>query len=141
MDGCFQAYQPLVSAFNLLKSLRSSSEPLAVSQGCFPRDSRPSRLESHCREMQYLPYSEMVANWRAPIGALSHSIPFSTLAARSRRSTEIDFADNQLSLSLVGLSPLSTVHPSLFLQTWVRASYVVSLTMDSSLSFGSNDTD
>src|SRR3954454_18259918 len=37
-----------------------------------------------------------------------------------RRSTSIDFAENQLFPSLIGLSPLATAHPRLFQQAWVR---------------------
>src|SRR3954454_19481723 len=39
-----------------------------------------------------------------------------------RRSTSIDFAENQLFPSLIGLSPLATAHPRLFQQAWVRPS-------------------
>lgn len=59
-----------------------------------------------------------------------------------KRSTEIDFAENQLSLSLIGLSPLITNHPSILLHTRVRPSkkyyyFIFSLFMIRSLSFGS----
>ena len=55
------------------------------------------------------------------------------------------FEENQLSLSLIGLSPLSTTHPSSFQPTTVRASTRsyprFTLAMDRSLSFGSSATD
>lgn len=58
------------------------------------------------------------------------------------RSTSIDFAENQLFPSLIGLSPLSIVHPILLPQKWVRSSkklsFFFNLTMDRSLGFGSN---
>jgi hypothetical protein len=64
-------------------------------------------------------------------------------AAYSKRSTNIDFAENQISLSSIGFSPLITVHPNLLQQIRVRPlhysmSYKNGLTMISSLSFGSN---
>jgi hypothetical protein len=40
----------------------------------------------------------------------------------NRRSTSIDFAENQLFPSLIGLSPLTTSHPLLLQQQWVRSS-------------------
>ena len=43
-------------------------------------------------------------------------------AVSGRRSTSIDFAENQLFPSLIGLSPLTTGHPRLLQQTWVRSS-------------------
>ena len=39
-----------------------------------------------------------------------------------RRSTSIDFAENQLFPGLIGLSPLATGHPRLLQQSWVRSS-------------------
>ena len=42
--------------------------------------------------------------------------------AHSRGSTSIDFGENQLSPSLIGLSPLSSTHPSGFQPTSVRSS-------------------
>src|ERR1700755_3478301 len=60
----------------------------------------------------------------------------------TRRSTSIDFAENQLSPSLIGLSPLATAHPRLFQQAWVRPSSACyrtfSLAMARSLGFGSS---
>src|SRR3546814_6627920 len=62
----------------------------------------------------------------------------------ARRSTSIDFAENQLFPGLVGLSPLATSHPRLFQQTWVRPSSACyrtfSLLMARSPGFGSNPT-
>jgi hypothetical protein len=40
----------------------------------------------------------------------------------ARRSTSIDFAENQLFPGLIGLSPLAAAHPRLFQQAWVRPS-------------------
>ncbi len=55
------------------------------------------------------------------------------------------FGENQLSLSLIGLSPLSTGHPKAFQRLPVRSStgsYTrFNLPMDRSLSFGSAATD
>src|SRR5680860_966639 len=55
------------------------------------------------------------------------------------------FGENQLSPSLIGLSPLSTDHPSSFQPTTVRASTRsyprFTLSMDRSLGFGSSAAD
>src|SRR5829696_2020191 len=55
------------------------------------------------------------------------------------------FEENQLSPSLISLSPLSTAHPRHFQLTWVRPStesYLrFSLAMDRSLGFGSTACD
>ena len=59
------------------------------------------------------------------------------------RFTSINFAKNQLSLSLIGLSPLTSSHPRLLLQTSVRSSKrhyaFFNLFKIRSLSFGSNE--
>ena len=61
-----------------------------------------------------------------------------------KRFTSINFAKNQLSLSLIGLSPLPTDHPRLLLQTSVRSSKrnyaFFNLSIGRSLSFGSNES-
>src|SRR5881397_4262387 len=55
------------------------------------------------------------------------------------------FGENQLSRSLIGLSPLSTAHPPGFQPWWVRSSTTsyrrVNLAMDRSLRFGSRACD
>jgi len=55
------------------------------------------------------------------------------------------FGENQLSRSLIGLSPLSTAHPLGFQPKWVRASTTsyrrFTLAMDRSLRFGSRACD
>ena len=55
------------------------------------------------------------------------------------------FGENQLSRSLIGLSPLSTAHPLSFQPKWVRSStrsYTrFNLAMDRSLRFGSRTSD
>ena len=64
--------------------------------------------------------------------------PFSLI----ERFTSINFAENQLSLSLIGLSPLASTHLRLLQQTSVRPSKYFypffSLVKARSLSFGSN---
>ena len=56
--------------------------------------------------------------------------------------TSIHFGENQLSPRSIGISPLSTAHPLLLQQKWVRAStdcYIrFTLAMDSSRGFGSH---
>ena len=58
------------------------------------------------------------------------------------RSTSIDFVENQLSPSLIGLSPLTTSHPSIFPHTRVRSSstfyHTFNLLIVRSPGFGSN---
>ncbi|KAL5079335.1 hypothetical protein RYX36_007756 [Vicia faba] len=53
-----------------------------------------------------------------------HPSPLSALprAIDIMRSTEIDFAENQLYPILVGLSPLATSHPRILPHTWVQSS-------------------
>ena len=55
------------------------------------------------------------------------------------------FGENQLSRSLIGLSPLSTAHPLSFQPKWVRSSTTsyrrFNLPMDRSLRFGSRTRD
>src|SRR5450432_294312 len=76
--------------------------------------------------------------------SLNPPSPSSALPRRrkSRRATYIAFAENQLSPSLIGLSPLATSHPLLFQQKWVRPSskcyLTFSLLMARSLGFGSD---
>ena len=59
-----------------------------------------------------------------------------------RRSTSIDFAENQLFPSLIGLSPLNTTHPRIFQHSTVRPSSACYrtfiLVMPRSPGFGSN---
>ena len=61
-----------------------------------------------------------------------------------RRSTSIDFAENQLFPGLIGLSPLNTTHPSIFQHTTVRSSSACyrtfNLVMPRSPGFGSNSS-
>src|SRR4051794_32428558 len=92
----------------------------------------------------------MLAGIRSLVGVgrpLGPPSPSSALppAANARRSTSIDFAENQLSPSLIGLSPLATAHPRLFQQAWVRPSSrcypTFSLAMARSLGFGSSAGD
>ena len=58
--------------------------------------------------------------------------------------TSIHFGENQLSPSSIGISPLSTGHPPVLQHWWVRASTEsyprFTLPMESSLGFGSHDT-
>ena len=73
-----------------------------------------------------------------PLYLMSALPPFCVI----KRFTSINFAENQLSLSLIGLSPLASNHPRLLQQTSVRPSKsfypFFSLFKARSLSFGSN---
>ena len=59
----------------------------------------------------------------------------------TRGYTSIYFGENQLSPSLIGLSPLPTAHPLIFQHQWVRSSILFyqnfNLAMGSSPGFGS----
>src|SRR3546814_1784318 len=85
-------------------------------------------------------YSEFGYVWyhsRSP--SPSSALPPS---AYIRRSTSIDFAENQLFPGLIGLSPLNTTHPSTFQRATVRSSSACyrtfNLVMPRSPGFGSN---
>ncbi|KAL8167495.1 LOW QUALITY PROTEIN: hypothetical protein V2J09_008994 [Rumex salicifolius] len=99
---------------------KPTSWDLSVRSGLFP-----SRLwilapkKSVCTNDLGL-YSEFPWGWRngghpSPLSALPRAIDII-------RSTEIDFAENQLYPILVGLSPLATSHPRILPHTWVRSS-------------------
>lgn len=84
------------------------------------------------------------------IGLVSLSRPPSRHSALPPRmttqgTTSIAFEENQLSPSLISLSLLSTTHPLLFQQEWVRTSSQCYLTfilvMDRSPGFGSTHAD
>src|SRR5207247_7084721 len=66
-------------------------------------------------------------------------------AGNMRRCTSMHFGENQLSRSLIGLSPLPTPHPPGFQPWWVRASTMsyhrFTLDMGRSLRFGSTPRD
>jgi len=66
-------------------------------------------------------------------------------ARNTRRCTYMHFGENQLSRSLIGLSPLPTAHPPGFQPWWVRSSTRsyprFNLAMGRSLRFGSRACD
>ena len=78
-----------------------------------------------------------VSNLLGPIG---HPVALPP-ARNTQRCTYMHFGENQLSRSLIGLSPLSTGHPPGFQPWWVRSSTRsyprFNLPMDRSLRFGS----
>src|SRR5690606_4095363 len=82
-----------------------------------------------------------VSNLLRPIG---HPVALPP-ARNTQRCTYMHFGENQLSRSLIGLSPLSTAQPLTFLPKWVRPSTrsytCFSLAMDRSLRFGSRTCD
>ena len=84
------------------------------------------------------------------LGLVSQSRPPSRNSALPqtvilRGATSIAFEENQLSPSLISLSPLTTTHPRTFQRPWVRASsqcyLTFTLVMVRSLGFGSIHTD
>src|SRR3989338_2948142 len=74
------------------------------------------------------------------VGPLVHSVLYLRYL-NLQGHTSICFEENQLSRNLIGLSPLSTVHPKSFQRSPVRASTgcytCFTLTMDRSSRFGS----
>ena len=74
------------------------------------------------------------------VGPIGHPVALPP-ARNTQRCTYMHFGENQLSRSLIGLSPLSTGHPPGFQPWWVRSSTRsyprFNLPMDRSLRFGS----
>ena len=125
-DGCFQAHLLVVHAWKLLFPLRYCLGTLTDDLGCFPFDKRPLHLLSVCSKwwcnesLHTQRCSEF--HWsRLSFGPPS-SIECSTPLISFERSTSIDFAENQLSLSLFSLSLLPKSHPRILQHTWVRSS-------------------
>ena len=88
--------------------------------GCFPLDVTeliPRRLTAtlHPHGIRSL------ADPGNPHGPLSHPVALPP-PGRTRRCTKMHFGENQLSRSLIGLSPLPTAHPPGFQPRWVRSS-------------------
>ena len=111
---------------------------LAGDLGCFPLGSEA---------YPPLPDSRRVYQWYSEFGwdryACKRPYPFSALPPRYylRGYPERYFGENQISPSLIGLSPLSTAHPRTFQRSPVRTSracyHSFILAMDSSPGFGS----
>jgi hypothetical protein len=85
-----------------------------------------------------------LADFSKLVGPLGHPVALPP-ARNTRRCTKMHFGENQLSRSLIGLSPLPTDHPPGFQPWWVRAStqsYLrFTLPMGRSLRFGSTACD
>ena len=62
-----------------------------------------------------------LADFGKLVGPLGHPVALPP-ARNTRRCTYMHFGENQLSRSLIGLSPLPTAHPPGFQPWWVRAS-------------------
>src|SRR4029079_6905445 len=78
------------------------------------------------------------------VGPISHPVALPP-ARNTQRCTSMHFGENQLSRSLIGLSPLPTAHPLSFQPKWVRSSTRsyprFNLAMGRSLRFGSRACD
>jgi len=101
--------------FSLPEDLRT----LAYGLGCFPLVLGPSHPRTASRKglagiRSFLELGITIGNPH-PLRALPPTSCF-------RGVTSIAFAENQLSPSLMSLSPLPTAHPRLLPQTWVRPS-------------------
>ena len=81
-----------------------------------------------------------LADFGKLVGPLDHPVALPP-ARNARRCTYMHFGENQLSRSLIGLSPLPTAHPLHFQLKWVRSSTTsyrrFNLAMGRSLRFGS----
>ena len=112
------------------------------SLGCSPLDDGFYHSPPDCRDLahsiQSLTGFGTAVSSPSPISALP-------LCVATQRYTSIYFGENQLSLGLIGLSPLSTTHPKTFQRQRVRSStssYTrFNLVMDRSPSFGSTASD
>lgn len=126
--------QSLIQSF----SLREKLEALQDNLGCFPLDLESSHPKSVCFVLR-LCIRSFIKFGR--VGHPPHLLSALPHKEKTKRSTSIDFAENQLSLSLISLSPLITNHPSILLHTRVRSSKFskkfFNLFMIRSLSFGS----
>ena len=85
-----------------------------------------------------------LADFGKLVGPLDHPVALPP-ARNARRCTYMHFGENQLSRSLIGLSPLPTAHPPGFQPWWVRASTPsyrrFTLAMGRSPRFGSRPRD
>jgi hypothetical protein len=85
-----------------------------------------------------------LADFGKLVGPLDHPVALPP-ARNARRCTYMHFGENQLSRSLIGLSPLPTAHPPGFQPWWVRSSTRsyprFNLAMGRSLRFGSRSRD
>jgi hypothetical protein len=85
-----------------------------------------------------------LADFGKLVGPLDHPVALPP-ARNTRRCTYMHFGENQLSPSLIGLSPLPTAHPLHFQLKWVRSSTRsyprFNLAMGRSLGFGSRSCD
>src|SRR6476661_2266883 len=85
-----------------------------------------------------------LADFGKLVGSLDHPVALPP-ARNARRCTYMHFGENQLSRSLIGLSPLPTAHPPGFQPWWVRSSTRsyprFNLPMGRSLRFGSRSRD
>src|ERR671938_387905 len=85
-----------------------------------------------------------LADFGKLVGPLDHPVALPP-ARNTQRCTYMHFGENQLSRSLIGLSPLPTAHPPGFQPWWVRSSTRsyprFTLAMGRSLGFGSRARD
>ncbi len=85
-----------------------------------------------------------LADFGKLVSPLGHPVALPP-ARNTRRCTYMHFGENQLSRSLIGLSPLPTAHPPGFQPWWVRSSTRsyprFNLAMGRSLRFGSRACD
>jgi len=117
-DGCFQADLLVVFALRLPFSLSNFFRTLTNVLGCFPLVLGPS----HPRTVSLVTLLPRILSFLY-VGDPSQrsALPQDIF---TKGSTYIDFAENQLFPSLIGLSPLITSHPRLLPQTWVRSSSI-----------------
>ena len=136
MDGCFQAY--LLNRF-LIKHLLTSwvLNALIYNLGCFPFDISPLRDYVCIDKFTGAYYKFLQIKLNIQLLYFKITLP---RTPNLIRITTIIFAENQLSLILIGLSPLPTSHLRILQHSRVRSSRFspLNLLISRSTSFGSN---
>jgi len=141
-DGYFQAYRRVVVVRGRLCSLRTHLVTLPVGLGCFPLDRRSlaTAVGLHVRPRPI----RSLSGRRYPVTGPSTNSALPDLVS-STGPAKTGFVENQLSPSLISLSPLPTARPRLLQQSPVRSSIGCyshfNLAMGSSLGFGSRGGD
>ncbi len=118
-DGCFWAYILIDIGWLLSSSLRSDLRTLIEGLGCFPL--HHGRCSSWCvcwlitqKDIRSL------VGFNITFVMPTHPELYPPLRW-NQQPTYIGFAENQLSPSLIGLSPLTTDHPSVLQHARVRS--------------------
>jgi len=122
-DGCFQAYCFVIFILSLPFSTSSVYESLSNDLGCFPLNTSYFAMTvdlslSSQDFIQSLP--RLCTIWLAVNVTVLYLLLFPTCAASTA------FVENQLSPSLISLSPLFTIHPRSLQRAPVQSSMSIS---------------